>query len=374
MSDVALVRVVGDGPIAELVRDELGSPGSPTALEVRIIEGSSPGLTSGRSVSGSRALLKHRVHADDQSFLLSLSARLGMPLYSVRLEGHPLVSGATRVEVHVDVASWSRIADPLLRVGSRDFATVAATVAKNLIYEVIDPLLWVSLLKSRSTLVHAGALRRPDGKALLLLGGGGVGKSTSVLALASHPQWGYLADDLAILGVDGQVRRHPKKLQVYAYNVETVPEAGTRLLQGRSRSDLALWSTRLRLLGAKQVRRRIDAHDLFGAESVADAAPLGGTAFLVMAEDRTEPELEPMTSDDAARLAVATMFEEEWDFLRFFNAMASLDAAVPTVSELYELALQVTSEALSQVPCHRLLVPPRTPGSALADLIQLHLQ
>jgi hypothetical protein len=56
-------------------------------------------------------------------------------------------------------------------------------------------------------LVHAAAVRRPDGGVLLLAGDTHCGKSTTTLTLAQSPGWAWMSDDQVILSKadDGSV-------------------------------------------------------------------------------------------------------------------------------------------------------------------------
>jgi hypothetical protein len=150
-------------------------------------------------------------------------------------------------------------------LATRDFLSLSGLIAKNAIYEVLDPVVWCALLAEEATFVHAGAVASPDGDGLVLMGSGGVGKTTAVLDLVSKHGWKYIGDDLVILS-KSRVYRYPKHLQIYAYNTEYVPGVEGRILEGRSRLDRLAWHGRRRILGVSQVRRRVSASAFFGEE------------------------------------------------------------------------------------------------------------
>jgi len=59
------------------------------------------------------------------------------------------------------------------------------------------------LLASRGRpLIHAGAVRRPDGGVLLLVGDTHSGKTTTTLTLARAPGWSWVSDDQVVLTTD----------------------------------------------------------------------------------------------------------------------------------------------------------------------------
>lgn len=122
------------------------------------------------------------------------------------------------------------------------------------------------------TLVHAGAVVAPDGRAWLLAGGTFSGKSTTCVSLI-RGGWDYLADDNVVLGTgpDGVwVEGWPRR-----FNLDHGYAAGV----------------------SRGVRGRVDP-DAFGPGRWRRAAPLGGLLFpRVEAEHPTA--LEPMTGVDA---------------------------------------------------------------------------
>ena len=122
------------------------------------------------------------------------------------------------------------------------------------------------------TLVHAGAVVAPDGRAWLLVGGTFSGKSSTCVSLI-RGGWDYLADDNVVLGPgpDGVwVEGWPRRFNLdHGYAV-----------------------------GASQgVRRRVDP-EVFGPGRWRRSAPLGGLLF-PRVEAELPTALEPMSGVDA---------------------------------------------------------------------------
>jgi hypothetical protein len=122
------------------------------------------------------------------------------------------------------------------------------------------------------TLMHAGAVVAPDGRAWLLVGGTFSGKSTTCVNLIRQG-WDYLSDDHVVLagGPSGvQVEGWPRK-----FNLDTGYERGT----------------------SEGVRRRVDPA-AWGPGRWRRAAPLGGLLF-PRVEAPLATALEPMGQADA---------------------------------------------------------------------------
>lgn len=83
-------------------------------------------------------------------------------------------------------------------------------------YSMLTLAAGLLLAAAGRVLVHAGAVRRPDGGVLLLAGDTHSGKSTTALTVARAPGWAWLSDDQVVLAPqpDGAVEvfgwvRHP---------------------------------------------------------------------------------------------------------------------------------------------------------------------
>ena len=102
-------------------------------------------------------------------------------------------------------------ADVGLTVGAStagaDSIAVALAEASALITRAL-----IDLNTGRALLFHAGAALGPDGRAILLVGPSGAGKTTAITRLAGPH--GYLTDETAMVAADGVVLPYPKPLSV----------------------------------------------------------------------------------------------------------------------------------------------------------------
>ena len=372
----ARVLVEGHDGIALRLRTELKDSAAahdgPPHLTLRIGH-ESESLSSPRaSQAGRRFPYRFETVLRDRGASFQMSARFGQPLYAFDLDALPLHDGsAIAADLRVPFSKpslYESMVRPLIRVLSRDFAGPADVVAKNLLYEIVDPLVWCALLPLGATFVHAGAVATREGHGLLLMGTGGVGKTTTVLELVLNRGFHYVADDLVVVSAAG-LSRYPKHLQLYAYNSVLVPGLEERILRGRGPADRALWHIRRRLLGDSQVRRRVSASSFFGQDAVAQEVPLSAAVMFTTSLEDPRVVIERADRIQLARQAASVICDEFWDFTRFLNSLSTLSSQAATLSNLHDLVTATIEPTLPVDGCYLVHVPPRTPGADLADAL-----
>lgn len=153
-------------------------------------------------------------------------------------------------------AAEARTRVDLVQVGGRwaayqdGFRTVtAATVeglARGMVWQLNRLALWAP---SPDVFVHAAVASR-GGRALIMPGRSGAGKTTLVTALALGG-WSYLSDEVAAVGPDGAVvRPYPRPLALEPGSWELVPEAAGRWPAGVPDLVHDLWLVLPASLGA----------------------------------------------------------------------------------------------------------------------------
>ncbi len=365
-----VIEFDGNHPVRDLIESELGTAQAGAAgpgLTIHI--GADPPRGEGPRLSGSRLALRHSVTNIDGVLRVSMGMKYGGTFYTVDVHDPLLKPGNVRADVYIgkNLKAWSRVTTPLARLFSRDASNLLETAAKNVIYEIIDPLAEYRLLSVGSSLVHASGLNR-RGRTILLAGTGGVGKSTSLLsAMSSDTSLSYIGDDMMVVDLDGTVHRHPKRIQVYAYNVAGNPDARRSLLADMSRGRRLLWRTRASLLGAKQSRTRVRAEELFGAGRVDDGGELGCVIWITPTT-KGRPGIRATDASTLAGRCGVALLDELWDFNRLMSLGSLLMPDGVTSADLQARATEVYSAAFGSVPCFEMVVPYRTDPMHLADV------
>lgn len=276
----------------------------------------------------------------------------------------------------VDVVAEQKqrqLSDHVVRARNWNFLASWETTAKNIMYDLFDVVTAASILEHDASYLHASTCSF-DGAAVAMIGWGGIGKTTSILKLITEDGWRFLSDDLGLVDTDGEVWRTPRRLQVYAYNVEGQPPLKRRLLRGRGPVDRINWYWRKRRFGPKKVRRRIEAEDLFGAGAVARSSPLEKAIFLQRA-DVDEMRWQRLGTDELARRSAAILVDELDPLFAIAVAAEShaVDIGIATSERLLSEARRILTDAFDGVDAEQLTIPVDAGPDALADALRPRL-
>lgn len=245
--------------------------------------------------------------------------------------------------------------------------------AKDLVYNVLDPITGVLHLGLGQTWLHASSFAR-DGRGVAVTGAGGTGKTTTMAKLIMEDGWRFLSDDLALVDREGTIWRSPKLLQVYAYNVAGQQRLREALLAERSLVDRLSWQWNLRRRGPRGVRRRVHAETLFGDDRVTHRAPL--TDLILLERGGVDEAI--VTDVSAAELAARASFV----VLAELNPLASHALALhgaghghllPHPSAFLRTVEQILLDAANKARTRRIAVPESMGPDALADLFRAEL-
>jgi hypothetical protein len=257
----------------------------------------------------------------------------------------------------------------IYRARDWNFLSSEETHAKNFMYGVFDYLTHVAQLELGQSYIHASSLAR-DGEGTAIVAWGGIGKTSAALKLITEHGFSFLSDDLGLVDDAGTLWRTPKRLQVYAYNLEGEEQLRSLLLDGRSILDRASWEWKLQRRGPKGVRRRVSAEELFGAQSVARSAPLK-RVFTLERGDVGNFAVREITTDELARRAAEVVMHEIEPFGIVSRALHSGHFAplLPTQDQVVTATRAVLRRAFDGIPVLDIRIPRSTTPTALANYL-----
>jgi hypothetical protein len=257
----------------------------------------------------------------------------------------------------------------LYRARDWNFLSGEETHAKNFMYGVFDYLTHIAQLQLGQSYIHASSLER-GGEGTAIVAWGGIGKTSAALKLITEHGFSFLSDDLGLVDDAGTIWRTPKRLQVYAYNLEGEERLRSMLLDGRSVLDRASWAWKLQSRGPKGVRRRVSAEELFGTQSVARSAPLK-RVFCLERGDARGFEAREISTDELTHRAAEVVMHEIEPFGLLSRALHSGHHAplLPTQDDVVTATRAVLRRAFAGIPVLGIRIPLATPPATLANYL-----
>lgn len=279
-------------------------------------------------------------------------------------------NGVLTVDIQSNAISRRRNMFPrIAKIRDWNFLLPAEQLAKNFMYDVFDYLTQLQHLHVEQSYVHASSFTRDD-RTVAVVAWGGIGKTTSMLKLVAEDNWKFLSDDLGIVDERGIIYRSPKKMQIYAYNIEGQPTLGKMLLHGRSVIDLLNWYYRKARFGMKKVRRRVSAEELF-KDKVGVSARLTDVFFIERASV-SDFETTPISPGELASRAAWTVMNEIDPYHKIAAAIYSVqsNSIIPPYEHLFIRTKQVLEKAFSSTSPLLIQIPVSATPDQLADFMR----
>ncbi|WP_102306057.1 hypothetical protein [Vibrio cyclitrophicus] len=282
------------------------------------------------------------------SFLIGeKNIRHDMPTFSYQLS-----SIGKRYELEIKVKTKRRVKkilpEKVLSLLEMSNLKYHELVGKNILYDCLDFVFQHALLKKNKSFIHASSGVIKD-KSYAFLAWGGVGKSTSLLKLMHEKGMKYLSDDLGILSSDGTLSYNPKKMQIYAYNLQGQQWLEDKLLSGRDKEDLLAWKLRLKVFGIKRVRRRVSVESIFG-ENCISSPVLANQIIYLERKNNSRYEYVNSSVDYVSNKAAYVLSEELKPYSLISSAYKSTfpnGNLILSHEELFNMSLKIIKSGLS---------------------------
>lgn len=261
-------------------------------------------------------------------------------------------------KVFVGPGGWTPKAPATLhKMRHWNFLSPVEERAKNFVYNVFDYLTQIVQMPLGQSYVHASSMEK-DGEGIVISAWGGIGKTTTMIKLVTEDGWNFLSDDLTLVSKRNIVYPVPKKLQVYAYNLEGQENLRRRLLRGRSLVDRASWEYHRRVKGPSGARRRVSSDFFLGETSLGKAAKIRKVIHLER-HDQNEFIVHKIPLEDLINRCAHTIVDELSPFTKISSAMNSTDSNewMPTVCSLQDGVKRIYREAFGGANLYLVRVP-----------------
>jgi hypothetical protein len=279
-------------------------------------------------------------------------------------------NGVLTVDIQSNAIVGRRKMFPMIaKIRDWNFLLPEQQLAKNFMYDVFDYLTQIQNLDIGQSYVHASSFTR-DNRTVAVAAWGGVGKTTSMLKLVAEDNWKFLSDDLGIIDEEGFIYRSPKKMQIYAYNVNGQPTLRKMLLNGRAMVDMLNWYYRKARFGIKKVRRRVSAEELF-KDKVGVSARLTDVFFIERAAVG-DFESYPISTDELAAKAAWTVMSEIDPYHKIAAAIYSVqsNSIIPPYEQVFNKTRKVLAQAFSSTSPILIQIPVSASPDQLADFFR----
>jgi hypothetical protein len=321
-------------------------------------------------VSADEVYIDHRFGESTNPVKRTVEGRVGKTGFqAVIREGE----GTLELDVHYDGDLYENPRTPLrtlLKYRNRSCMYRREVTARDMFYDVFEPVVQLQLVDRNHSFVHASGVVTDEG-AVLFTGDGGVGKTSTSAALVREDDLRLISDDVTIVSGDGTVRPYPKSCVVYPsdFRDRDVPEG----LFG-SALEKYHWKARRRTQGVKGVRRRSRLDELYGADRVNyETQPVSTVVFLSCGDTDTI-EVTEMSVGTAAERSARTICDELTPFTtEYLSAIRESRPEWPSQACLHDRASAVFADCFGGAELKHVRVPDGTSPAALAEFVRQHV-
>ena len=355
-----VVEIVGDHPVADLVRRELELVSDNTSIpDIKLVltEKPLPKIPANASCVGTVFALPDRawIHFDSIGYraLISLSCdHHALPRLNIQVQILPL-----RIKPYIPtfVRRWR----------NWTFLTPREQRAYSFINGVLESLLL--FFGKNTSLLHASVVEK-SGCAICFPSTGGTGKTTLSLLLATRHGFRWMADDIALLTGDGRVSLYPRYIMMYPYNLQGLTTLSRTFFRRRNMLDRIHWMVKAQINGPKGVRRRVPPNMLFG-ERLVKTAPISQVFFLVRCPvlGFQQEDVLPRRLADICTHVILAEYSHYINYLRYWEATGF----APITVEILRAHLSDTYErAFAQaMKCQLIRIPVSATPAMLEEFI-----
>ncbi|WP_404612036.1 hypothetical protein [Rhodanobacter hydrolyticus] len=206
-------------------------------------------------------------------------------------------------------------------------------------------------------LIHAASVTI-GGKACLLAGTSGVGKSSLVLALRNREDVGFVSDDIVVVSDAAQVTGNMAWPKIYGYNCSS-PAMKKEVLAGRGWIDRIHFNIKNRMNSAK-VRRKMSPDRLYRHVDPA-SAPLS-CLYYVIREDVPAICMSELSLADSVDMTIAVISAEysvfhDHLYWEQYNALVTAHPPMLTMEEVTANWRRVLTASLATAGRFKISIP-----------------
>ena len=347
-----IVEITGDHPVADLIRSEYQSMAAAPEIKSQVIFNFIPEITFQDPI-----VIKDVLLVDDQY--------MGRPFksgFAFKINNDSLTNEIIKVDIAIEKRVIpSNFIKKIIYAGyyywNWSHLTTTEIAAKNIIYGIFDAIIHQLMLAKGSVFCHAASIEK-EGKAYILSGFGGSGKTGLSSELIFNRNFKFLSDDFALISSNGKAYYYGKKAQIYAYNTENNPLLYKNLMANRNLLDKLMWHFRKKYYGPKKVRRRMRPEDIFGKERIGKDSPIDGFYFLMRGKVN-QPSYIDLSAEEIAQRNTSVIADEINYFLNLCDLWHAANYKAVPQRQILNQTFLVYKEILEKVRKKALIIFPK---------------
>lgn len=243
-----------------------------------------------------------------------------------------------------------------------EYTSIEERISQVLNEFVLVPM---TMFFSNYLLIHSSGLTSPTtGRAILLGGTGGVGKTSLELELCRKHKFGFLNDDIAIVDNNGMVHPNLAFPKIYAYNLQNQGDLRQRVFDNKPWHNKLAWTLKTTLQGMSATRRKMSPQDLFPV--VCDQPVALGQYIILNRTTSSKATLHEISGNQAAAQSLKVIQTEYFPVYNHFywheyNALCGNYAPIIHNNKIFDRWNTLSKTLFNTIPCYQLNIPATMP-------------
>lgn len=219
-----------------------------------------------------------------------------------------------KIKISIALNKFTKLMNVYQKFRSLDYKTTLQNFGQFLHENVFVPS---SFIFGDKVIMHGSTLYNKISKKSLLLGGtGGVGKTSTLLALSNSKDWIFLSDDIIVIDNNSIIYPNYSYPKIYAYNTINNKILKRLVLQKKSILDKLHWKIRSNINPSK-VRARVNPSHFHNIEYINPH--LNYNLFIFRSSVSEITHLQEINSNKAAELEFNIINSEYKSFFDLIN-------------------------------------------------------
>ena len=275
---------------------------------------------------------------------------------------YPKISVRFRKQELLEADIYSEYQKPGLKKYLKRLYNIQYNTIDQRISQILHELVLVPSVyfNNKNFLVHSSAFKKPGGKAVLIGGTGGSGKTSLEIELCMNRNYSFIADDISVLDSEGNVFPNLSFPKIYAYNLKNNDVLKKIIFKNRSFADKLAWKLKYLLNGSSGVRRNISPEEVYGKFEKHEV--LVEKYYILLKKNTDKINIEKINAKQASEMTISIIQAEYWQFNNHilwheFNRKAINKQPILNLNEVLSNWKKESEKVFSNIDCYIINIP-----------------